>query len=601
MSRPKPTIRQLIRALYSVAKTSLRIAPVMSILQIAGSVISAGLSIATTYLAALTTTALAEAYAGDHTAGGRVVWLVVAVALLDVLTTAWWGVFDRYVSELMRFRIKTAMSDVMYERFCAIEFWRYDDKDTIDMYERAKEFAQFFPYIFARLADVVTHTFTFIFTVWVLIAINAWLGLAVVLAAVPSMIVQFRLSRLNTNHWRENVETRRRANWIEWEMLKPQKMIDLRLYGLVRHLLDMRTVLLEKDQKTRIDFERKFLVKRLGAESFQAAVEISALVWIVCEIVAHRQPIGLFLFVQQTAGRALGSVGSLVSAVNSMDEDLANLFDYQRFMELPIAKQGGKIVSALHRDIRFKDVSFHYPGSDTLVLNHINLTIKRGQHVALVGENGAGKTTLLKLLAGLYQSVSGEVVVDGVPLKSVDVQTWHRQLGVLSQNFTQYDFATAAENVWFGDVSKTPSQERVNAALREAEAAKFVAKLPKGVNSYVNQWMESDDGVKGVDLSGGQWQRLALARNFYRDSPIVILDEPTSAIDALAEARIFDRLFQQKQKTIITVSHRLSTVEKADMIFMLAHGKVVEYGTHAELVARHGAYYHMFESQLRHK
>ena len=598
MSRPKPTIRQLIRALYSVAKTSLRIAPGMSVLQITGSAISAGLPIATTYLAALTTTALAEAYAGDRAAGSRVVWLVAAAALSGVLMAAW-GIFERYASELMRFRIKTAMSDVMYERFCAIEFWRYDDKDTIDMYERAKEFAQFFPYIFARLADVVTHTFTFVFTVWALIAINAWLGLAVVLAAVPSVIVQFRLSRLNANHWRENVETRRRASWIEWEMLKPQKMIDLRLYGLVRHLLDMRMALLERDQKTRIDFERKFLAKRLGAELFQAVVEVGALVWVVYEIVAHRQPIGQFLFVQQTAGRALGSVSSLVSTVNSMDEDLANLFDYQRFMELPIAKQGGKTVPALHRDIRFKDVSFHYPGSDTLVLDHINLTIKRGQHVALVGENGAGKTTLLKLLAGLYQPVSGEVAVDGEPLASANIQTWHRQLGVLSQNFTQYDFATAAENVWFGDVSKTPSQERVDAALREAEAEKFVAKLPKGVDSYVNQWMESDDGVKGVDLSGGQWQRLALARNFYRDSPIIILDEPTSAIDALAEARIFDRLFQQKQKTIITVSHRLSTIEKADMIFMLAHGKVVEHGTHAELVAQHGAYYHMFESQLR--
>ena len=600
MSRPRPTIRQLIRALYSVAKTSLRIAPGMSVLQITGSAISAGLPIATTYLAALTTTALAEAYVGDRAAGSRVVWLVAAAALSGVLMAAW-GIFERYASELMRFRIKTAMSDVMYERFCAIEFWRYDDKDTIDMYERAKEFAQFFPYIFARLADVVTHTFTFVFTVWALIAINAWLGLAVVLAAVPSVIVQFRLSRLNANHWRENVETRRRASWIEWEMLKPQKMIDLRLYGLVRHLLDMRMALLEKDQKMRIDFERKFLAKRLGAELFQAVVEVGALVWVVYEIVAHRQPIGQFLFVQQTAGRALGSVSSLVSTVNSMDEDLANLFDYQRFMELPIAKQGGKTVPALHRDIRFKDVSFRYPGSDTLVLDHINLTIKRGQHVALVGENGAGKTTLLKLLAGLYQPVGGEVAVDGEPLASANIQTWHRQLGVLSQNFTQYDFATAAENVWFGDVSKTPGQERVDAALREAEAAKFVAKLPKGVDSYVNQWMESDDGVKGVDLSGGQWQRLALARNFYRDSPIIILDEPTSAIDALAEARIFDRLFQQKQKTIITVSHRLSTVEKADMIFMLAHGKVVEHGTHAELVVQHGAYYHMFESQLRHK
>lgn len=572
----------------------------MSVLQVTGSAISAGLPIATTYLAALTTTALAEAYAGDRAAGSRVVWLVAAAALSGVLMAAW-GIFERYASELMRFRIKTAMSDVMYERFCAIEFWRYDDKDTIDMYERAKEFAQFFPYIFARLADVVTHTFTFVFTVWALIAINAWLGLAVVLAAVPSVIVQFRLSRLNANHWRENVETRRRASWIEWEMLKPQKMIDLRLYGLVRHLLDMRMALLEKDQKTRIDFERKFLAKRLAAELFRAVVEVGALVWVVHEIVAHRQPIGQFLFVQQTAGRALGSVSSLVSTVNSMDEDLANLFDYQRFMELPLAKQGGRTVPALHRSIRFKDVSFRYPGSDTLVLDHINLTIKRGQHVALVGENGAGKTTLLKLLAGLYKPVSGEVAVDGEPLASANIQTWHRQLGVLSQNFTQYDFATAAENVWFGDVSKTPGQERVDAALREAEAAKFVAKLPKGVDSYVNQWMESDDGVKGVDLSGGQWQRLALARNFYRDSPIVILDEPTSAIDALAEARIFDRLFQQKQKTIITVSHRLSTVEKADMIFMLAHGKVVEHGTHAELVAQRGAYYHMFESQLRHK
>ena len=149
MSRPKPTIRQLIRALYSVAKTSLRIAPGMSVLQVTGSAISAGLPIVTTYLAALTTTALAEAYAGDRAAGNRVVWLVAAAALSGVLMAAW-GIFERYASELMRFRIKTAMSDVMYERFCAIEFWRYDDKDTIEMYERAKEFAQFF-HIFLRV------------------------------------------------------------------------------------------------------------------------------------------------------------------------------------------------------------------------------------------------------------------------------------------------------------------------------------------------------------------------------------------------------------------------------------------------------------------
>ena len=150
----------------------------------------------------------------------------------------------------------------------------------------------------------------------------------------------------------------------------------------------------------------------------------------------------------------------------------------------------------------------------------------------------------------------------------------------------------------FGNISATFSQKRFDEAIKRAEAGDFLAKLPMGVDSYVHNWMEHDDGTKGQDLSGGQWQRLALARNFYRDSPVIILDEPTSAIDALAESRIFKRLFADKKRTVITISHRVTTIERADVIYMLQDGQIVEQGTHAQLVKNRGAYYTMFQSQL---
>jgi len=219
--------------------------------------------------------------------------------------------------------------------------------------------------------------------------------------------------------------------------------------------------------------------------------------------------------------------------------------------------------------------------------------------VAIVGENGAGKSTLIKLLTGLYRPTKGNILLDGVDMNEYEVGSWHKLLGVLQQDFLSYGFATAKDNIYFGDVSGPLDQKRFDDAINRAEAKTFLAKLPKGIDSFVTTWMEHKDGTKGVDLSGGQWQRLALARNFYRNSPIIILDEPTSAIDALAEARIFERLFADKNRTVITISHRLTTVEKADMIYMLEGGKIVERGTHQQLVKNRGPYYKMFESQLR--
>ena len=219
--------------------------------------------------------------------------------------------------------------------------------------------------------------------------------------------------------------------------------------------------------------------------------------------------------------------------------------------------------------------------------------------VILTGENGAGKSTLIKLLMGLYVPTEGAVLLDGVSLASFDEDEWHSLLGVLQQDFIHYYFATVRENVVYGDTTSRPDDERLKQALKQAEADSFVEKLPKGVDTLPNQWFEHEDGTNGIDLSGGQWQRVALARNFYRQAPIVVLDEPTSAIDALAESRIFARLFDRHERTVVVISHRFTTIKKADVVYMLKGGEIVEQGTSDELVARRGEFYTMFESQIK--
>ena len=594
----KLTKRDYAVALFRVATITFRAAPFAVILQLAGSVINAVLPIVTTFFAALTTTALAEAYAGDSTAGGRAMEFVIITASLGLIATAW-DSLSSYVTQLMRYRVEAVMTDKMYDHFLKLDFWRYDDKDTADMYDKASRFASFFPYVFDRLSGTITSFIGLVAGLVALTIVSWWLGLILVVAVLPGIYIQFKLSRAQAKHWESNVETRRARNMIEYGLLQqPGFIAELRIYGIVRYLLDVRQKLRDKDEREQIEFERRYIIKRLGANSLEAFAEIGALIFTAIQIVHRAQPIGQFLYVQQIISRALNGASGFVSQLSSMDQDLANLFDYQRFMSLPEREGGALRLKAAPAVIAFNNVSFRYSSATRNALSDVSLTIQRGQHIAIVGENGAGKSSLIKLLLGLYDPSKGSITLDGTNLRDVAINDWHRQLGVLQQDYLEYKFATAQENVHFGDVNKPLDSKRYEKAVEAAEAKEFLGKLPKKDKSYVSPWMEDSKGNNGVDLSGGQWQRLALARNFYRDSPIIILDEPTSAIDALAEARIFKRLFADKTKTVVTISHRLTTVEKADIIYMLQDGRVVEQGTHAELVAKKGAYYTMFESQL---
>lgn len=585
-------------AIWKVAAMSARTSPFAVVSKFVSSIVSAILPLVTTYFAALTTTELASAFAGNEASGKKAItYVVITVALGFVMLV--WNSIDQYAQQMLRFKVEAKVSDMMYEKFHQLDFWRYDDKATIDLYDKAQQFSQFYAYVFDRVFSLMSNVIALVSSIIALMVVVPWIGLIIVLAVLPAVYTQFRLSRFQVRHWGSNVSGRRSRSFIEWNLFQPDAIAELRLNNMVGHLLGIRRHLRDEDEKKQLEFERTFMPRKIASDALQALAELISLIWIVVEIINRQQPIGQFIYVQQIVSRALSSVSSFVSGLSTIDEDLANLGYYQEFMELDNSESHNRNLTQSPQLICFEDVSFSYPGSDRPVLENISFEIKVGEHIAIVGENGAGKSTLVKLLCGLYRPTSGKVTFDGVDISEINPSSWHRYIAVLGQDFLKYKFTSVKDNILFGDISNKYDERNYQSALENSESSEFVDDLPQKDRTLLNKWFEDIDGKPGTDLSGGQWQRLALARSFYRNAPFLIFDEPTSAIDAIAEARIFKKIFSVKnRKTIVVISHRMTTIKKADTIYMLDDGKIVEKGSHSELITRNDRYVRMFESQL---
>ncbi len=244
--------------------------------------------------------------------------------------------------------------------------------------------------------------------------------------------------------------------------------------------------------------------------------------------------------------------------------------------------------------VEFKNASFRYPNTERYILKDFSLTIHPGEKVALVGENGAGKTTLIKLLLRFYDVTDGELLINGVNIKDVNLAEWHKHIGALFQDFIKYQF-TFKENVYLGNLEQMNNEELLKEAIRKSGADGYVKNLPDNIDQVVGKMFDG-----GIDLSGGQWQKLALARAFFRNAPLLVLDEPTSAIDAKAEYEIFENVQKlQKDKTVIIISHRFSTVRNADRILVLEDGKIIEEGNHEKLMKKKGLYAELFNIQAQ--
>ena len=342
----------------------------------------------------------------------------------------------------------------------------------------------------------------------------------------------------------------------------------------------------------------KLRVSQIPSEAFLILLSISingyCLYFLITQVTGGNLTIGLFTFFFQTIQQTSDFFRGLVYSSVSITENSYHISNFRQILSLKnIIKSGHREVSSTEPPlIEFKDVSFHYPETKKYVFKNLNLTINPSDEIAIVGQNGAGKSTLIKLLCHYYEPSSGQILINGIDLQKIKTSSWYKQLSYLAQEFNNYWNLTLRENVALGNPHHI-SDKKIKSALNKADAA-FVTKYQKGLDTF----MSSRYG--GEEPSWGQSQKLAIARIFYRNSPVVILDEPTASIDVVSEYKIFNQLYQNIQKkTLLIVSHRFSTVRNAKRIIVIDKGQIIEEGSHDELLAKKGLYAKSFNLQAK--
>lgn len=460
-----------------------------------------------------------------------------------------------------------------------------------------------------RPIQVITKTFTAASTLIELISYIAvmatapGLGLAafiIMAVSLPSAIISFIYRKRNFNYKRRRSKDRREMNYYSDVLVNKDIVKEVRIFGLTDFFAD-------KFKKVFGEYFRGLRALILSESLWQIALGIVSVIvnLFFCGIVALRVLSGEIMLGDYTL--YTGAIMSIATCIATLISTSAGVYEGTLFIDnlmyfmnkspgiVPTVTPGAKVKRNAPHTIEFKNVSFHYPGSERCVLQNVNITFSPGQTTVLVGLNGAGKTTLIKLLTRLYDPTDGVILLDGRDIREYDLESLYGMFGIIFQDFGRYA-VTVGENISFGDLSLTPSHDSLMEAARQSNADGFIEKLPQGIDTPLTRQFERT----GSELSGGQWQKLAIARAFYSRSDILVLDEPTASLDPLAEQEIFNEFDRLRSgKMSIFVSHRLSSATTAGQIIVLEGGRVVEKGTHKELMEQKGKYYNLFSVQAK--
>ncbi len=551
------------------------------------------------YITAELLNALAKAALGEITSFSELLVLLVAQCAFLLCQSLLSRVYQM-ILRLSGERVTDHIKRMIMEKSKSIDIARYDSPEFYAKLDNANREAGGRPLEILRASFTVFSTLiSMISFVVILSGISWWSPLLIVMSAIPSAVVSYIYRRKNVDYMFHHAGTRREMNYYSTVITDREHVKEIRLFGAADELIRRY-----KKAFSKYYAGLRGLVLHEGfwhmlCVTVSACTNCFILIFVAQRVFYGDLQVGDYSLYTGAVNTISSGIATLITTTATIYEGtlfINNLMSYmdEKSSVVPQLSPGMTPKAGGHT-IELIDVSFRYPGSDKDVLSHVNLTLNAGETVVLVGLNGAGKTTLIKLITRLYDPTGGKILLDGVDLKSYDTGRLYEMFGIIFQDFGKYAM-TVSENIAFGNMHTPPDPEKVRTAAARSDATLYIEKLPRGYDTPLTRWFEDD----GTDLSLGQWQKLAVARAFFHDADILILDEPTASLDPLAEQEIFsqfDRL--RRGKTSIFVSHRLSSATTADKIVVLEQGKVLEQGTHAELMQRDGRYKELFSTQAK--
>ncbi len=528
----------------------------------------------------------------------RVFYLIGGIALVSLLLQ-FINSIKSLVSSLTLNVVGRKISYIIQRKAAELDLKFYDTAEYYQKLDNARRvMGRRWDMLLNAPIDILGSIITLVSMIALLAAFNYWLVPIIIIALVPNIFVQLKTRFKEVQFFSDQISENRKINYTENILSDRAFAKEVRIFNLNDYLIEMSQKFFRK-QFEKLKKLKTWQIKKIMTWSF-----LSNVVLLGCELqIAYNAVLGhLTIGEWQLYSSTLKNIETGIVKIFSIlavsyEEDLyADILMELMNTKPDIDMEQGKAYPTLKNPprIEFKNVSFTYPNTKTKLLKDISFVIHPGEKIALVGLNGSGKSTMIKLLTRLYDPNEGEIIFDHTNVKRYKPSDIYRLFGVVFQDFSRFAF-TAAENIGISDLSKMQDMESIKKAAEASGTNELIEKLPKSYNTYLTKFFDVD-GCS--DLSGGEWQKIAIARAFFRDAPVVILDEPTAALDPQAEYEIYKQFLSLcNNKSAILISHRLSSVRMVDRIFFIKDGMIVEAGTHHELMALEGEYYRLFTMQ----
>jgi ATP-binding cassette, subfamily B, bacterial len=522
-------------------------------------------------------------------------WLVATEFLLAVLASVLNRAID-YSDSLLADKYTRHVSIKVMDHAAGLDLTAYEDPVFYDRLERARVQATDRLGMIQAIGRLVHQSLTTLILSASIMVFSPWLMLLLIVGVVPAFVGESHFAFLGYAKNFRQTPIRRQLDYLRILGGSKEAAKELKLFGLRNFLRERFARLSDEIYKEDIALSRRKLIAGSLLSMVGTMGYYSAYVFVIWRTVNGALSIGTLTFLAGAILQASNNIQQIFSTLAGIADQALFLTDLLAFFEMqPTIRSKPNALPAPRpfvRGFEFRNVSFRYPGGSRLILNRLNFHLRPRERVALIGENGQGKTTIVKLITRLYDPSEGQILLDGIDLREYDLDDLHHEMGVIFQDFMRYEM-TARENIGVGRVEEIDNLDLLQDAARKSMADGTVGRLPRHYEQMLGRRFD-----QGVDLSGGEWQKVALARAYLRDAQLLILDEPTAALDARSEFEVFRRFSELTAgKTALFISHRFSTVRMADRIVVLDNGNIIEDGTHDQLATLGGRYAEMFEMQ----